>query len=67
MGIKTSVVGRTGIHPVGDENICFTFRLSMTVGSPDQLLSIAREHRKSIETFIEGDLLKPCAVPIDQV
>jgi hypothetical protein len=39
----------------------------MPVGSPDQVLSVIRKHRKSVESFVERDLLKSATIAINEV
>src|SRR5215471_17219716 len=63
---KTSITGGSGIHPIRNEDVRFTFRFPMPVGSPDQLLPIIGEHRKSVEPFVKRDLLKSGTVAVDQ-
>src|SRR5262249_55411970 len=63
---KTSITGGSGIYPIRNEDVRFTFGFSMPVGRPDQLLPIVGEHRKSVESLVKGDLLKSGTVAVDQ-
>src|SRR5688500_11347930 len=53
------------IHPISDEDIRLSADFSVAVGCEDDLLAIAREHRKAVEFGAVGDPLQVSAVDAD--
>ena len=54
------------LDPIGDENVGFARRRGVPVGFPDYLPAVGGEHRKTVKSFVESDLLQAGAVAINQ-
>jgi len=63
---RALVTRRSFFDPIRNEDVRFAFGLGIAIRSPDQFFPVIREHRESIERFVEGDLFQTRAVAIDQ-
>src|ERR1700740_1349793 len=54
-------------HPISNEDVRLAWLCAVSVRCEHQLLTIRREHRKTIEALVVSDALQPASVDVDYV